>query len=194
MRGIAVSLVALAGCAENATTPANSVHGQVGGGRTITVTEAVWTVAPAEVGPGWSGQTAVVLMSSEPGLCDRVTANTVLPGEETVSISMVDLAQSAMVASAPSAPGDYLVPIESELAPKTAWLGTDSYDSQCTHAGTGGASSGTVTIETIGDTAFTGTFDVTIDIAGELTGTFAATSCPGLVNALGGTLPACTPM
>jgi hypothetical protein len=185
-----LSIVVLGACAGSPSKPANSVDGKVGG-QSLVIAEAAWTVAPANLGTPWTGQAAYVVMSTKTGLCDRASTNTVLPGEKTVTIEMVDI--TGMATSAPSDAGSYTVPLESFWAPKTAWLSTSSFDMYCAHIGTGDARGGTIDIEGIGANAFTGQFDVTIDIGGEVTGTFAAQSCAGLANALTFTLPACQP-
>ena len=188
MRLVATVSIALAACG---TTARNSVDGTVGG-QSLAIAEAVWTVAPVNMSSG-TGNAASVLMSTEPNLCDRVGSNTVVVGEKTVSFSMVDITGMAM--TAPSGPGSYTVPIESTLAPKTAWLGTDSYDAHCAHTGAGAARSGTVTVASFDSNAITGSFDVAIDTVGgsAVTGTFAPQYCPGLENALHDTLPSCQP-
>jgi hypothetical protein len=186
---LVATVVALASCG---TSSQNSVDGIVGG-QSLAIAQAVWTVAPVSMRGEGTGNAAFVLMSTEPSLCDRAGSNTVIPGEKTVSLEIVDVAGTAM--TAPAGSGSYIVPIESTLAPKTAWLGTDSYDAQCVHTGTGAARSGLVTVASVDSNAITGSFDVAIDTVGgaPVTGTFAPTYCPGLANALQDTLPACQP-
>jgi hypothetical protein len=186
----AVSIVALAACGDS---PSNSVGGTVGG-TSLEIAEAVWAVAPPSSQPiGWTGQAAFVVMSTKPDLCDRVGSNTMLPDEKMLTLEMVDIAGTST--SAPNAPGSYTVPIESYWAPKTAWLWTTSVDAGCGLTGTGAARTGTVTVESIDASAFTGSFDVYIDLAGggDVTGTFASQNCPGLDNALRFAPPTCTP-
>jgi hypothetical protein len=186
------SVVMLAACGmSSSTTPSATSFDGVVGGQSLPIAEAVWVVAPSSMPGGWTGQAAFVLMSTEPDLCNRATANTVIPGEQTVNFAMVDIAGTST--SPPAAPGSYIVPIESTLAPKTAWLSTSAFDAQCAHTGTGAARSGTVTTASIEGDAITGSFDVYFDLdgSGDITGTFAPQYCAGLENALHGTLPAC---
>jgi hypothetical protein len=163
-------------------------------GKSLVIAEAIWTVAPFSQPGGWNGQAAYVLMSTETNLCDRAGANTVLPGEQMVGLTMVDIAGKST--AAPSAPGDYIVPVESYWAQKTAWLGANLYDTHCTHIGNGDVNSGTISIASIDATTITGSFDVYNSLAGggDLTGTFAPQYCPGLENALNGTIPTCQPL
>ena len=188
-----LSALALAACATSPRAP-NSVDGP-GLGKSLVIAEAVWWVAPFNTTEAQEkGQAAYVLMSTEPNLCDRAVANTVIPGENFVGLSMIDIAGT--VTSAPSAPGDYTVPIESYWAPKTAWLGSDTYDAQCTHTSGGFARSGTITISSVDASNFIGSFAVSISTAGagDLSGTFTPQPCPGLANVPQGKLPACQPL
>jgi hypothetical protein len=187
----AVSAVTVAACGTT-TSPSNSVEGTVGG-QPLVIAEAVWTVAPTTVSPGWTGEAAFVVMSTKAGLCDRSASNTVLPGERTVTLEMIDIA--GMSTTAPSAPGSYTVPIESYWAPKTGWLGTTSVDVSCRLSSPGAARAGSLTVTSIDAGVFAGSFDVNFDLngTGQLTGTFAAQRCPGLEAAIQDTLPACQP-
>jgi hypothetical protein len=187
MKLVAVS-VALAACSATPAPPPNSVEG----GEPLVIADSVWTVAPLAMSDP-TGQAAFVVMSTEANLCDRARSNTVLPGEKTVTIELTDIAGAS--ATAPSAPGDYTVPIESVLDPKTAWLGTSSYDARCAPTGTGDARWGTITIASVDTDTITGSFDVYISIGntGDVTGTFTPQYCPDLANALHGAIPACQP-
>ena len=180
----AASLIALAACAGSGHTPpaADAPPG---------ATEAVWTIAPPNNLPGWTGQAAFVMMSTAPGLCARASVNAVLPGEKLVTLEIADVAGST--ASPPTGPGSYEVPIESFLAPKSAWMETASIDAHCTFTGTGGGRGGTVDITAIAGDTFTGSYDVRTN-GGSMTGSFTATRCPGLDAALQHELPSCQSM
>src|SRR5262245_53285948 len=107
-----LAIAALAACT---TTTPPSINGQP-------VADTVWTVAATSVKPGSTGQGAFVVMSTRPGLCDRAASNTALPSETTISITVVDIAGlvagdpgAHLTPTAPSGPGEYTVPLESEL-------------------------------------------------------------------------------
>src|SRR2546422_285625 len=111
IRVAAVLLGGLSACATHGAPDslgANSFDGTVGG-QSLAIVQAVWVVAPLPP-VGYTGQAVFVVMSTEPDLCARVGANTVRPGEKTVTLEMVDIAGRSM--SAPSTPGSYTVPIE----------------------------------------------------------------------------------
>jgi hypothetical protein len=180
-----IPLIALAGCTTSSPPPTTMIGGQP-------VADAVWTAGPNGVGPGWTGQAAVVMLSTEPGLCARASQNAVLPGEKLMTLAAFDVA--GKTTTVPSTPGSYTIPIESETYPKMAGMGQTFVDVHCVRTGDG-ARAGVIDITKLDGNAFTGSFDVSLVIGDSpLTGTFSATTCPGLAAALADTAPSCQPM
>ncbi|HEY3803940.1 MAG TPA: hypothetical protein VGL61_15095 [Kofleriaceae bacterium] len=125
--------------------------------------------------------TALVIMSTMPGICDRLAAGTIDANERFVTITMSDSTQTS--SSPPASPGTFTVSTMSSA--NFGGVSTDVFDGTCTHVDDQSvdATSGSVQVVSVAGNVFTGTFDVSFSVTGDhLTGSFSPTSCPNLVT------------
>ena len=153
----------------------SSVVGTIAG-NSYTIQDAV---SVADIG---QDGTALVIMSTMPGICTRITADTIDPSERLITITMTDDTSSS--GSPPSAPGTYTV-LTMGTTGHDGGLGADVFDAMCTHddSASVNATSGSIQLASLAGNVFEGTFDVAFSVTGDhVTGSFAPTSCPGLVT------------
>ncbi|HEY1814726.1 MAG TPA: hypothetical protein VGG74_20405 [Kofleriaceae bacterium] len=125
--------------------------------------------------------TALIIMSTMPGICDRLAADTIDANERFVTITMSNSTQTS--SSPPTSPGTFTVSTMSSA--NFGGVSTDVFDATCTHvdADSVDATSGTVQLDSVAGNVFTGTFDVSFSVTGDhITGSFSPTSCPNLVT------------
>jgi hypothetical protein len=125
--------------------------------------------------------TALVIMSTMPGVCARLAADTIDPRERLVTITMSD--STSRASSPPTSPGTYTVSTTSSA--KSGGVSSDAFDPTCTHvdAQSVSATSGSIQLLSIAGNVFAGTFDVSFSTTGDhITGSFSPASCPTLVT------------
>jgi hypothetical protein len=123
--------------------------------------------------------TALVIMSTMPGICTRLTAGTVDPNERFVTITMSNSTSTS--SSPPTSAGTYTVSTTSTA--QSGGVTTDVFDANCMHVDDDSvdATSGSVTLQAVNGNVFSGTFDVSFSTTGDhITGSFAPASCATL--------------
>lgn len=143
----------------------NVVKGTVNGAA-ITVVDAVFLAGT----PGGGVKELVIDMEDQAGVCGRIKANTYK--QSTTELGFTVAIEGA---SGPVGPGTYAV--GNSIDGKTHLNGgVQEPDPMCLgkHLGT---KSGSVTITYVSSTMVSGTFDLTLDNADHLTGSFGATAC-----------------
>jgi len=135
-------------------------------GAAITVVDAVFIAGT----PGGGVKELVIDMEDQAGVCGRIKANTFK--QNTTELGFTVAIEGA---SGPVGPGTYAV--GNSIDGKTHLNGgVQEPDPMCLgkHLGT---KSGSVTITYVSSTMVSGTFDLTLDNADHLTGSFGATAC-----------------
>jgi hypothetical protein len=125
--------------------------------------------------------TALVIMSTMPGICTRLAAGTVDPNEHFITITMSNSTSTS--SSPPTSPGLYTVSTMSTA--QSGGVSTDVFDANCMHVDEDSidATSGSVNLLTVNGNVFAGTFDVTFSTTGDhITGSFSPASCGTLAT------------
>lgn len=174
----------LAGCSSG--TP-SAVHGTINGSPYPIADAISATVSSA------GKSIAFIVLSSSTDLCLPPDAQIQHPQEKTVVIALRDGDQ------APTGPGTYTVTDASGPDPqptRAALLYTTVLDAMCENNADDGtvARSGTVTLSSASGEVYAGAFDVVLDSADHITGSFQPTACDLLPAELQSTsTPACKP-
>jgi hypothetical protein len=163
-----------AGHSRDAPATTNAVVGTIAG-NSYPIAEAVSFADHASDGNG------LVIMSTMPGVCARLAADTIDPNERLITIAMSDSTPTS--GSPPSSPGTYTV--STMTTPHFGAISSDAFDANCAHLDiqSVNATSGSIQLLSVDGNVFTGTFDVSFSVTGDhITGSFSPTSCPGLVG------------
>jgi len=190
MRGamrVLVLFVCVAACSDSG----GSVSGQPPGG-TFDVADMISATVTTSDSAGDSSSSARILLGSTPNLCDDAAASPAVDrkGAHLISIDLREVAGATR--TAPTAAGTFTIYPDTGTEPaKAASLSIDMLDAACQtiDADSASAQSGSVTLTTVAAGVYTGSFDVTLNTGGHLSGTFAPTTCPQLATANASTAP-----
>ena len=129
---------------------------------------------------------SAIAIASNGGLCGLLSANKEPKNSQYLVVVLTDLNLASMQSTAPSTPGIYTVYSGTGTLPsKLALVTYVRTDANCAAVASEQGTDGTVTVSTINNGAYSGTFDVHAQPAGggtvdHVSGTFNAASCPGL--------------
>lgn len=187
MRVLALFVIAATGCTSSSSGGGN-VSGQTPGGSFDLADTISATVSISESGDTTSS--AQILLASTSNLCSDASASPPIDrkGQRFILIDLRDV--SGGTKTAPAAPGTYTIyPDTGTEPPKAASLTTGGYDGSCqsVDAAAAQAQSGTVTLTSVTSGVFAGSFDVTLNTGGHLTGSFDPNPCPQLATAAAST-------
>ena len=137
-------------------------------------------------GAGGTTSSAHIVIGSTQALCSDAGASPPIDreGEHLVVLDLRDVSGSTI--AAPSAPGAYTIyPDTGSEPPHSASRAVDTLDTACQpiDSSAAAAQSGTVTLTTVANGAFSGSYDVTLNNGNHLTGNFAAQACGALQSA-----------
>jgi hypothetical protein len=191
-------LAALAACGPGMddgsdSTGTATVNGTIHG-RQITAADASSAVVPASV-QGFSFTAGAVVISSAANICSTVSAGKQPRNWQTLVLGVAQ--QQNGNVGPPTAPGVYTIITGLSFDSHIAVAYFRATDANCADLGLtadAAAVSGTVTLTSV-TPAFTGSFDLTLDTAEHITGSFKAPACAAIASvvqsAQGGTAPAC---
>ena len=129
----------------------------------------------------------IIGISSVGGICAKASASQAPKNSQFLLLVVVDY--NGALTSAPTAPGTYTV---STTASKRAGAQYIQLDANCQNTvGSVFSVSGTVTLTSVNNGSYAGTFDLTLNSGDHITGSFSASNCPGLVPFLALVQPAC---
>jgi hypothetical protein len=121
------------------------------------------------------------MMANVKTLCADVMSYTLHPNEEGVTILLTDF--NGSTSNPPTAAGTYSVYPGTGTPPaKAAIVGVDVIDATCNHVRAQEAigATGTVTLTSVTDNRFSGSFDLVLDSGDHVTGSFDPQDCPAL--------------
>jgi len=185
LSGILLSL--LFGCGSGGGSN-NSVNGTRLGNsmQAADATSANGTIAQSTTPPS-NLNAGIIGISSVGAICSKVTAGQAPKSSQFLLLVVVDF--NGAQSSAPTAPGTYTV---SPTATKRAGAQYIQLDANCQNTvGNVFATSGTVTLTSVNNGSYAGTFDLTLNSGDHITGSFSASNCIGLVPFLALPQPAC---
>ncbi len=141
-------------------------------------------------GNGGTSSYAWIVLASTSQLCADASASPPIDRKQQrfTTIALRDV--SGATTATPTAPGTYTIyPNTGSEPAKSASLLTGELDSTCQPIDADAASgeSGTVTLSSLSGGVFVGSFDVTLNTGGHITGTFDPEACPQLQTAVANT-------
>ena len=159
-----------------------SVVGNLPGG-VFDPADAISASVSMSDGNGGTTSAAHVVIASTASLCGDAAASPPIDRKQQrfITIDLTDVAGS--VETTPTAPGTYTIyPNTGSRPAHSASLVTGALDTACQPIDADGAQaqSGTVTLTQVVGGVFKGTFDVTLNTGGQITGTFSPSACPAL--------------
>ena len=177
-------LAALTACS-GSPAPQSRINGTIRG-QTFALNDVVSTTGQVSFGSVSRANMGLVSMTSAAGLCAAIGAGHEKRNTEYLSFYL-DVTGANGASSPPSGPGTFVV--SSELTAPNAMLAAVTFgatDASCASVReqTAVAVSGNVSLTDVGDTAYNGSFDFTLDSNDHITGSFHATSCPAFGAAL----------
>jgi hypothetical protein len=125
----------------------------------------------------------VIALSSSGGLCGTWGAGKQPKSSQFLLLAVSDT-NPAGQGTAPSGPGSYTVVTNPQTIAKPALVAYFAVDANCQLTSTAGGTSGTVTLSSVANSGYSGTFDVTFDSGDHVTGSFKASNCAGLTTFL----------
>jgi len=129
----------------------------------------------------------IIGISTVGAICSKVTAGQAPKNSQFLLLVVVDF--NGAQSSAPTAPGTYTVSL---TATKRAGAQYIPLDANCQNTvGNVYATSGVVTLTSVNNGSYAGTFDLTLSSGDHITGSFSASNCAGLVPFLDLPQPAC---
>jgi hypothetical protein len=135
-------------------------------------------------------KTGTILLTSTPNACADVSANILRQNARFIRIDIFDMAMGDAQVTA----GDYLTAYAGMLPPHMSQFRSTGTDGQCTVSHVpppDGTGNGTVTLRSVNGTTVTGSFDVVMETAEHVIGTFEPSACPELAGR--STAPTCSP-
>jgi hypothetical protein len=186
------ALSALCACGGGGSGP-GSVMGSIKGEPLKIVDAISWSFMYTDTTSGVTSTQAQVFLSTTPDLCADFENNTFTKDVKLLSVGLADVANQMV--SAPKAPAKYSVvqPNTQSLPPKTALVTEIGLDDACMPATNATATTGTVTLKTVSENVFSGSFDIKLDSGDHITGNFSPDACPSIQNYLDSTTtPTCT--
>lgn len=184
-------LVAVAACSSSSS--GGGISGQLPGGSFQPADTVSATITTSD-GAGGTASFAHVVLASTSSVCADAGASPPIArkGQRFITIDLRDV--TGATSAAPAAPGSYTIyPDTGSEPPHSATLVTGALDATCqpddVHAAM--AQSGTVTLTSITAGAFAGSFDVTLNTGGMISGSFAPDPCPALQAAADAMASAC---
>jgi hypothetical protein len=165
-----------AGCGGGSAAP-GTVKGQ-----TFSPSESISNSAP--VAAGSSSSAGIIVIANSSGLCADVNANKEPKNLQGLLITLEDVNQTTFATTAPTAPGVYDL---SGSAARYAFVAFQTNDASCQEISSQSAAgaTGTVTVSSVSNGAYTGSYDVIFDSGDHLTGSFNATQCAGISTLFG---------
>jgi hypothetical protein len=123
----------------------------------------------------------MVGLTSNSGMCNTITAGQTPKNSQYFVIVMGTVQNGAV--QPPSGPGTYMVQSVGMMsATNIATVTFDSLDATCTSVSAKAAEgvSGTVTLTSVNNGAYSGSFDIMLNSSDHVTGSFTASACAGL--------------
>jgi hypothetical protein len=147
-------------------------------GKTFSPVEAISSPFTVDYTPGG----AAILLSTGPGLCDMLSAETVPASLASLMILVASYDTTSMSAVAPTKPGDFVVVVpQGGGSPRNgASAQYEETDAGCNGQKLSNAVGGTVTLASVMDDAYGGTADLKLDTGDEITVTFQSQKCAAL--------------
>lgn len=147
--------------------------------------------------PGDGGGFGMILLSSSADACAPANAQVAHPGEKSL-IVMVTATDANSKGQVPTATGTYAILDPTAEAPNAmvAFVFSSNLNATCENDGDdqATATAGTVTIDSIDNGVYAGSFDLTLDSGDHITGTFDPSSCSTLPDILDDSMtPTCKP-
>ncbi len=174
-------LLALAACSSSSSTAGDgtaTVSGTVGG-TAFAPKDAIFAMNTA-------GTSAQIVLTSTPDICADIMDNVQRANARVLLIEINDATKLAA--------GTYMTSYATPIPPHNAIFESNVTDAQC-HVSydppPDGTGDGTITLTTLTSTTASGTFDVMLENAEHVTGTFHPSSCPELLTR--GGMPTCAP-
>lgn len=183
MRVLACALVTFTAACSSSS--GGSVSGGTPGGG-FDLADSISASVTTSDGAGGTSSSARIVLGSTSGLCGDASASPPVDrkNQRFIAIGLSDV--TGGTSTTPTAPGTYTIyPNTGSVPPKEALLDTGGLDGTCQPIDEDAATaqSGTVTLTTISNGAFSGTFDVTLNTGGHLTGSFDPEPCAPLAAA-----------
>jgi hypothetical protein len=168
----------LAGC--GGASHSSKVNGTIRG-RTFQPADAI-SAAGSIAQRDRSAEVGIIALSSSGGLCGKVSAGSQPKNTQYLLLFVYDQDTATGQTSAPGAAGTYRVSGTGQPLAKQAIAVYLQTDASCNEVADAGASSaaGTVTLSSVSNGNYEGTFDLTLDSGDHITGSFSASNCPGL--------------
>ena len=126
------------------------------------------------------GGSALIEISDDAVLCDQLGEGQIGGGQHRLEIVVYTIGANKQ-SQAPAAPGPYTLNVQDPggLFAAVAYLTTDPACGQIISQ-SGKATSGTVTLTSIANGIYAGTFDIKLDTGDRLTGSFSPSACAAL--------------
>jgi hypothetical protein len=184
MNRISMSLaLVLAAACGGSSTSAGSVSGNLHGSA-FAVADAISQTSVYR--SGTSETEAVILLSPSSGLCDDTTQNKTPKNFVGILLTAVDI-DGAGKHSAPTVPGTYAIAATESAHEAGVIYFHEDATCKVVDADSEASVSGSVTITSIANGVYSGTFDATLTnsagtLSEHITGRFAPGACPSLSN------------
>jgi hypothetical protein len=185
-----VSVLAAACGGGSSSSGINTFNGTIHG-QSFSPTESISNTVLVAAGTG--NTAGVVVMSNATGTCADVTANKQPKNITVMIIALEDVNITTGAFTAPTAPGTYTVSVSPQA--KLALVNFVVTDANCKAISSQSATSasGTVTITSVSNGTYEGTYDITMNSNDHVTGSFSASACAGISPAFvsGNANPTC---
>ncbi len=126
----------------------------------------------------------VIALSTSGGLCGTWGAGKQPKSSQFLLFEVFDINLTTSQNTAPSGPGSYTVLANPGVIARPAYVTYLALDANCHLSSAIGGSSGTLTLSSVGNGGYSGTFDVTFNSGDRVTGSFNASNCAGLATLL----------